>query len=73
MPFHADRILGYRHARAKSRLLHQLPEFHVVDHFHRQAAVRAASFVCAALQHLERAHADVRARIRIAHRGQIRR
>jgi len=32
------------HSGSEPGLLHDLPEFHIVDHFHRQSPVRAAAW-----------------------------
>ncbi len=59
MPANDDKILCHASPRAKTRLLDDFSQFHVIDDLHGEASVRTAGFVSRALEQLESADADV--------------
>jgi hypothetical protein len=59
MPANDDKILCNTSLRAKTRLLDDFSQFHIIDNFHGEASVRTAGFVGRTLEQLKSADADV--------------
>src|SRR6266850_8019310 len=66
VPVNRYAILRDSYSRTKTRALNDFSQFHVIQDFHRQPAVRPAGFVRGALHHLECADSHVEVRMRIA-------
>src|SRR6266478_8956924 len=66
VPANRYAVLRDSHSRTKTSPLDDFSQFHVIQDFHGQPAVRPAGFVRGALHHLECADSDVEVRMRIA-------
>src|ERR1700690_2672086 len=67
VPMNAHRISCRGESRGNSSLFPELPEFHIVHHFHCKPPMRSYLFVRVPPDQLERTHTCVNVRARVAH------
>src|SRR5882672_756190 len=66
-PAEGNQVLAKNIALGESRVLDYLAQFHVIEHFHAQCAIRADRVIDRTPDHIESAHTHMVPRFRIGH------